>query len=76
MKSVIKYGRDSLSLDDGLGASRSRDLKIKVGKKKQMVKVDRSKVDPKRKINLNLKGNQGHNQREESHVSTIIKRDT
>ena len=33
LKSVIKYGRESLSLDDLLGALRSRDLEIKIKKK-------------------------------------------
>ena len=33
LKSAIKYGRESLSLDDVLGALRSRDLEIKIEKK-------------------------------------------
>ena len=33
MKAIIKYGRDSLTLDDVLGALRSRDLEIKFEKK-------------------------------------------
>ena len=33
LKAAIKYGKESLSLDDELGALRSRDLKIKFEKK-------------------------------------------
>ena len=33
LKTAIKYGRESLSLDDVLGALRSRDLEIKFEKK-------------------------------------------
>ena len=33
LKTTIKYGRESLSLDDVLGALRSRDLEIKIEKK-------------------------------------------
>ena len=33
LKSAIKYGRESLSLDDVLGALRSRDLEIKIEKR-------------------------------------------
>ena len=33
LKAAIKYGRESLSLDDVLGALRSRDLEIKFEKK-------------------------------------------
>ena len=33
LKSAIKYGRDSLSLEDVLGALRSKDLEIKIEKK-------------------------------------------
>ena len=33
LKSAIKYGRESLSLDDVLGALRSRDLEMKMERK-------------------------------------------
>ena len=74
-KAAIKYDRESLTLDDVLGALRPRELEIKT-KKKASSEGLQVRGRSQRSINKETVANQGQSQKGREPTSTITKKGT